>query len=138
MRTAATTLPPVVPDALPNGSSARSPYSTKGGSEASVTAAGRGCSRASRPGSARCRVSTQVEADSLSERQIAAPIDRRGLAAHVELPCVRARLAPAAGILLAAEGTADLGTAGADVYVGDAAVAAARRQERLCGPQAAG
>ena len=67
-----------------------------------------------------------VEVDALRERQLAAPVDRAGLAAHVGLPGVRARLAPAAGVLLAAERAADLGAGGADVDVGDAAVATRR------------
>ena len=54
------------------------------------------------------------------------PVDGAGLAAHVGLPGVGARLAAAAGLLLAAEGAADLGARGADVDVGDAAVASPR------------
>src|SRR5690606_28008255 len=54
-----------------------------------------------------------------------------GLAAHVGLPRVAAGLAAAARVLLAAEGAADLGAAGADVHVGDAAVAARRGEEAL-------
>jgi two-component system sensor histidine kinase PhoQ len=60
-----------------------------------------------------------------------APVDGVGLPAHVGLPGVRAGLAAAAGVLLAAEGAADLGARGADVHVGDAAVAAAGGQEPL-------
>ena len=72
-----------------------------------------------------------VELHALGERQIAAPVHRAGLAAHVGLPGVGPRLATAAGFLLATEGPADLGTAGADVDVGDAAVGAFCRQELL-------
>ena len=53
-------------------------------------------------------------------------VDRVGLAAHVGLPGVAAAFAAAAGFLFAAEGAADLRAAGADVHVGDAAIAAAR------------
>ena len=62
---------------------------------------------------------------------VAAPVDGVGLAAHVGLPGIRAGLAAAAGVLLAAEGAADLGARGAEVDVGDAAVAAGGRQERF-------
>jgi hypothetical protein len=61
--------------------------------------------------------------EALGERELGGPVDGVGLAAHVDLPGVAARLAAAAGFLLAAEGAADLGAAGADVDVGDAAVA---------------
>jgi hypothetical protein len=69
--------------------------------------------------------------DALGERQIVAVIDRVGLAPHVGAPAVRAALAPAAGLLLAAERAADLGARRADVDVGDAAIRARRRQEAL-------
>jgi hypothetical protein len=62
--------------------------------------------------------------DALRERQVAAVVESAGLAAHVGLPGVGAGLATAAGLFLAAEGAADLGSGGADVDVGDAAVAA--------------
>ena len=75
--------------------------------------------------------STQVELDALGERQVGRPVDRVGLAAHVGLPRVGAGLAAAAGLLLAAERAADLGAGGADVDVGDAAVGALVREERL-------
>src|SRR5262245_34568765 len=77
------------------------------------------------------RFGSDVEADALRERQLAAVVDRVGRAAHVGLPCIGARLAPAAGFLLAAERAADLRAAGPDVHVDDAAVAAARRHEAL-------
>jgi hypothetical protein len=66
------------------------------------------------------------------------PVDRVGLAAHVGLPGVGAGLAAAAGVLLAAEGAADLGAAGADVHVGDAAVAAAWERKRSASQQVVG
>ena len=72
-----------------------------------------------------------LELDALRERQLAAPVDRVGLAAHVGLPGIRAGLASAAGVLLAAERAADLRAGGAEVDVGDAAVAAGGRQEGL-------
>src|SRR5262252_5236136 len=67
------------------------------------------------------------EADALRERQRVRAVDGAGLPAHVGLPAVAARLAPAAGVLLAAEGAADLRAARADVHVGDAAIAAGVR-----------
>ena len=72
-----------------------------------------------------------AELDALRERQVVAPVDRVGLAAHVGLPGVAPGLAPAARLLLAAERPADLGARGADVDVGDAAVASLVREERL-------
>src|SRR6188472_671428 len=71
------------------------------------------------------------ELDALRQRQVLAVVDRAGLPAHVGLPGVGARLAAAAGFLLAAEGAADLGARGADVDVGDAAVAARGGEELL-------
>jgi hypothetical protein len=57
---------------------------------------------------------SQFELDALRERQLLAPVDRIGLAAHVGLPGVGARLATAARFLLAAESTSDLGARRAD------------------------
>jgi len=53
------------------------------------------------------------------------------LAPHVGFPRVRARLASAAGLLLAAERPADFRTARTDIDVRDATVAAFRGQEQL-------
>src|SRR5690349_22663202 len=77
------------------------------------------------------RAFLDLEGDALRERQIATPVDGVRLPAHVGLPRIRARLAAAARILFAAECAADLGAGSADVHVGDAAVAARRREERL-------
>src|SRR5690606_36789760 len=66
-------------------------------------------------------VSSEVELDALGQRQRVGVVDGVGLAAHVGAPRVRTRLAATAGLLLAAEGAADLGAGGADVVVGDAA-----------------
>ena len=71
-----------------------------------------------------------AELDALRQRQIG-EVDRIRLPAHVGLPRVRTRFAAAAGFLLAAERAADLGAAGADVDVGDAAIGTGRRQELL-------
>src|ERR1017187_6806366 len=68
---------------------------------------------------------SELEFDALRQGQLAGPIERVSLAAHVGLPGVAARFASAAGLLLAAEGAADFGAAGADVDIGDAAIAAA-------------
>src|SRR5690606_5419247 len=73
----------------------------------------------------------QVELDPLRQRQRIRVIDRVRLPPHVGLPRIRARFPATAGLLLAAEGAADLGPGGADVDVGDAAVRTGRRQEFL-------
>src|SRR5436190_18919198 len=80
-----------------------------------------------------CRSSngSDIEADPLRERQIAAVVYRVGRAAHVSLPGIGARLAAAAGLLLAAERTADLRAARPDIHVDDAAIAAGGRHEAL-------
>src|SRR5580704_14816579 len=72
-----------------------------------------------------------LELDSLRQRQVAAPVHRVGLAAHVGLPGIRARFAAAAGVLLPAERPADLRTGGAEIDVGDAAVTAGGGEEGL-------
>src|SRR5690349_10991801 len=72
-----------------------------------------------------------TELDALRQRKFRAVVDRCGLPSHVNLPRVAAALATAAGFLLAAERAADLRAARADVHVGDAAIAAARRDEQL-------
>src|ERR1035437_1621935 len=74
---------------------------------------------------------SELEFDALRQRQLAGPIERIGLPAHVGLPRVAARFAPAAGIFLAAERAADFGAAGADIDIGDAAIAAAMAEEGL-------
>src|SRR5581483_493453 len=73
----------------------------------------------------------ELELDALRKRQRIGVVDRVRLAAHVGLPGVGARLAAAAGFLLAAERTADLGAARADVDVRDAAIGTRARQECL-------
>src|SRR5690242_20295465 len=83
------------------------------------------------------RADSDVEVHALRERQVAAVVDRHGLAPHVGLPAVGAGLAAAARVLLAAERAADLGPRGADVHVRDPAVRALRRQERLGGAHVA-
>lgn len=52
----------------------------------------------------------KAEFDALGKRLVAAEVDGACLATHVRLPGIAARFATAAGILLAAEGTADFGT----------------------------
>src|SRR6185503_17163358 len=79
---------------------------------------------------ARCR-SFDVELDPLRQRQGRAVVDGVGGAAHVGAPAVGAGFAAAAGLLLAAEGAADLRPRGADVDVDHAAVGARRREEAL-------
>src|SRR3954453_20224416 len=59
------------------------------------------------------------ELHALRQRQLRGVVDRVGRAPHVGLPRIRTGLAPAAGLLLAAERAADLRTRGADVDVGD-------------------
>src|SRR5215218_362262 len=72
-----------------------------------------------------------LELHPLRERQVGAPVDRAGLAAHVGFPGVGAGFAASSGLLLSSEGSADLGSRGADVHVGDAAVTARGGQETL-------
>ena len=67
---------------------------------------------------------SEIELDALSQRQRARVVHGVGGAAHVIAPGVAARLAAAAGFLLATKSTTDFGARGADVDVGDAAVAA--------------
>src|SRR6185312_13245818 len=59
-----------------------------------------------------------LERDALRQRQFAAPVDGVGLAAHVGLPGIRTRLASAARVLLAAEGSANFGARGTYVHIG--------------------
>ena len=72
-----------------------------------------------------------IELDALRQREFFAVVHGLGGAAHVVFPSVAAGLAAAAGFFLAAEGPADLGARGADVDVGDAAVAARGREEQF-------
>src|SRR3954449_177341 len=71
------------------------------------------------------------ERHALREGQLTGVVDRVGRAAHVALPRVGAGLASAAGLLLAAEGAADLGARRPDVDVGDAAVRAVGGEKAL-------
>src|SRR4051794_7164896 len=77
------------------------------------------------------RFCLNVKRNALRQRQILAVVDRVGGAAHVVFPGVGAGFASAAGALFAAEGSADLGTARADVHVGDPAIAARGRKKKL-------
>src|SRR5688572_16508926 len=86
---------------------------------------------AANPGADRAGSGRDFEVDALSERQLQAPVDRVGLAAHVRLPAVRAGFAAAAGVLLAAECATDLRARSTDVDVGDTAIAASCGQEAL-------
>src|ERR1019366_5873793 len=70
-----------------------------------------------------------AEHDALGERVFFRVVDGGSLAAHVGLPGIAATFASAAGFLFAAKGTADLGATGADVHIGDAAIAAAGGEE---------
>src|ERR1039458_3329228 len=81
---------------------------------------------------------SELEFDALRQGQLAGPIECVSLAAHVGLPGVAAGFASAAGLLLAAEGAADFGAAGADVDIGDAAIAAAMAEEGFGGNQIGG
>src|ERR1035437_3710213 len=62
---------------------------------------------------------SQLERHPLRERQVAPPVDRVRLPAHVGLPGVGAGLAPATGFLLATKRATDLGARRPDVHVGD-------------------
>src|SRR5258708_23816457 len=74
---------------------------------------------------------SDVEPNSLSERQLRAPVDGVRLAPHVRLPGVRPRFPAAARVLRAAERTTDLGARGAYIAVPATAIAALRGQEAL-------
>src|SRR5262245_50109567 len=80
-------------------------------------AAAKPARRSGRPSAGRAENPPSAELDALRERQIARPVDRVRLAPHVDLPGVRAGFASPAGVLLAAESAADLGSRGADVHV---------------------
>ena len=73
--------------------------------------------------------STGVEGNSLSQRKIAGIVDGVCGPAHIVFPRVRAGFPSAAGILFATERTTDLGAAGADIDVGDAAIGSRGTQE---------
>ncbi len=69
-------------------------------------------------------MSSNVKGDALGEGgAVLTEVRRAGLAAHVELPRVGAGFTPAAGFFFTTECAADFGAGGADVDVGDAAVA---------------
>src|SRR5262245_9404733 len=78
------------------------------------------------------------ELNALRQRQVLRPVAGVGLPPHVGLPRIAAGFAAAAGLFLPAERAADLRAAGADVDVGDPAVAAAMAQEGFGGNQAGG
>ena len=71
------------------------------------------------------------EFDPLRQRQFLRPVDGVGLAPHVSLPGVGARLAPAARLFFAAERAADLRARRADVDVGYAAIRTGRGEKGL-------
>ena len=93
-------------------------------------APGRGRALRSR---AACRRAAQADSDvkphALSQRKLAAVVDRARLPSHVRLPGIRAGFPPAARGLLPAKRTTDLGARRADVHIGDAAIRSGRRQE---------
>ena len=64
--------------------------------------------------------SSVTKLDPLCQRQLGAPVDCVGLAAHVSFPGVGAGFAATAGFFFAAEGSVDLSPAGANVDVGGA------------------
>src|SRR5688500_12591260 len=76
-------------------------------------------------------IAVHIEAYSLGQGQIFAPIDGVRLAPHVGLPGIGAGLTAAAGVFLTAERAADFSSGSADVDVGDAAIAARGRQKSL-------
>ena len=72
-----------------------------------------------------------AELNTLGEWKLVAPINGVGLTAHIGAPGVTATFTAAASLLLAAECTADFGTAGTDIDICDTAVAPAVRQVLL-------
>src|ERR1017187_1829917 len=105
------------------------PFSRPGGSGSDVCLALSPGPRGLTDHGRRCPTRLRLELDPLRQRQLRRPVDGVGLPPHVSLPRVAAGFAPAARVLLAAEGAADLRSAGADVDVGDPAVAAPVAQE---------
>src|SRR4051794_8421421 len=70
-----------------------------------------------------------IKLNPLRQRQRRSIVDRIRRPAHVILPRIRSRFPATTGGLLATEGAADFGATGADVDVGDAAVAAGGGEE---------
>src|SRR5579862_1806292 len=77
--------------------------------------------------------SLHSELDSLRQRQLRRPINGVGLAAHVGFPGIAAGFAASAGLLLPAKGAPNLSAAGADIDIGNAAIAAAVTEEGFGG-----
>src|SRR6266568_226116 len=69
--------------------------------------------------------------DALGQRQVAGIIDGVGLTAHIILPAIAAAFPSSAAFLLASKRPAYLGSAGAAVDIGDAAITAPPAQELL-------
>src|SRR6478752_2837048 len=76
----------------------------------------------SRPNLAPADIRPHIELDTLRQRQVAGIVDCVRRPAHIRLPSVGSGLAAAAGVLLAAEGSAYLGATRADIDIGDTAV----------------
>lgn len=72
---------------------------------------------------------TDVEGHPLGQGQGRAIVQRIGSPPHIGLPRIRAAFAPTAGFLFAPKSPADFGTRGADVHIGNAAIAATGRKE---------
>src|SRR4051812_37296104 len=70
-----------------------------------------------------------LEFNTLRQWQFVGIVDRAGNATHVGFPRIAARFAAAARFLFAAERAADLGPAGTDIDVRDAAVGTGGRRE---------
>src|SRR3954466_15167300 len=68
-----------------------------------------------------------LKGDPLCEFELGPEVDGAGLPPHVRFPGIGPRLPAPARVLLAADRPADLGPAGAQVHVGDPAVAPAPR-----------
>src|SRR5689334_20417881 len=81
---------------------------------------------------------SQLKFDALREREVRRPVDGGSLAPHIGLPRIAAGLAAAARLLFSAKRAADLRATGADVDVGDTAVAAPIADERLRGSEVGG
>src|SRR6266567_4368024 len=77
------------------------------------------------------RLLFNIEPYALRERKLRPEIDSISGATHVGLPRVGAGLAPAARLLFAAKGAADLGSRRPNVHVGDAAIGACHRHKSL-------
>ena len=73
--------------------------------------------------------SRSAKLNTLRQGQLRGVVDGHGLPAHVGFPTITAAFAAATGFLFATESAPDFRAARADVYIGNAAIAAARGEK---------